>query len=253
MKTETLNKGTLLKSTKKIKSFSFYETQNYHKFKLLNGNRNINKLHLKKLKDSILDQYLLTIITVNEKYEIIDGQHRFLVCKELDLPIRYIIVNGYGLKEVQKLNANTKNWNADDYMNAYCDLGYRNYLYYKEFKNKYKLGHNECQLLLAGKHIKGQFSDFTNGKLQIQNKKKACEYAEHIISLKDYYDGYKRRSFIYTIINLLNNKKFDINLFIKKLKIQPNAIYDCTSVNQYTLLIEDIYNYRNRNKVNLRY
>jgi hypothetical protein len=38
-----------------------------------------------------------------------------------------------------------------------------------------------------------------------------------------------------------------------KLRIQPSALVDCTSTEQYRILIEDIYNYKNRNKINLRY
>ena len=68
-----------------------------------------------------------------------------------------------------------------------------------------------------------------------------------------YYSGYKRRSFIYAMIGLFKNKNFDFNEFIHKLKTQPSAMVDCTDTQQYLSLIEEIYNYRRREKVNLRY
>ena len=71
--------------------------------------------------------------------------------------------------------------------------------------------------------------------------------------MKEFYTGWKRRSFVYAIIRLLSNQNFDIDYFINKLKAQPNALSDCTTVTNYIILIEEIYNYRNRNKVNLRY
>ena len=46
--------------------------------------------------------YLFTVIIVNENYEIIDGQHRFEVIKELNLPLRYIICEGYGFAAIGK-------------------------------------------------------------------------------------------------------------------------------------------------------
>ncbi len=228
-------------------------TSNYSLFTSLDGNRNVNKLHVKRLKESMQKKYLFTVIIVNEKYQIIDGQHRFNACKELQLPIRYIIINGYGLLEVQMLNANSKNWTADDYVNGYCDLGYKDYLTYRDFKNKYGLGHNETQLLLGGKHVKGMGECFNLGTFKITQYSKACEYARHILSMKEFYTGWKRRSFVYAIIRLLSNQNFDIDYFINKLKAQPNALSDCTTVTNYIILIEEIYNYRNRNKVNLRY
>jgi len=228
-------------------------TNNYSLFTSLEGNRNVNKLHVKRLKESMQKKYLFTVIIVNEKFEIIDGQHRFISCRELQLPIRYIVVNGYGLLEVQMLNANSKNWTADDYVNGYCDLGYKDYLTYRDFKNKYGLGHRETQSLLAGKHEKAMLEWFNLGKFKITQYSKACRYADHILSMKEFYTGYKRRCFVFAIIRLLPNKNFDIEYFKNKLKAQPNALSDCTTVMQYVSLIEEIYNYRNRNKVSLRY
>ena len=49
------------------------------------------------------------------------------------------------------------------------------------------------------------------------------------------------------------NDNFDIMIFINKLKLQPGKLYDLPTVSQYKILIEEIYNYRNRNKVNLRF
>lgn len=228
-------------------------TTNYSLFTSLDGNRNVNKLHVKRLKESMKSDYLFTVIIVNEKMQIIDGQHRYEACRQLQLPIRYIVVNGYGLKEVQILNQNSKNWNADDYLNGYCDLGNKHYLTYRDFKNKYGLGHNECQLLLAGKHVKGIGKEFSLGTFKVIQYRKACEYADKILKIKEFYVGWKRRSFVYAMIRLLGRENFDFDYFISKLKNQPNLLHDCTSVEQYIIHIEEVYNYRNRNKVSLRY
>ena len=234
-------------------SIQVQTTNDYSLFTSLNGNRNLNKLHVKRLKESMQKKYLFTVIVINEKYEIIDGQHRFNACKELELPIRYIIVNGYGLKEVQMLNANSKNWTADDYVTGYCDLGYEDYLTYRHFRKKYGFGHGESQYLLSGEYKKGKAAAFYAGDFKVNQFNKACEYAENITSLKELYDGFKRRTFIYAMITLLGKNNFDIDYFKDKLKRQPNSLYDCVNSSQYIMLIEEIYNYRNRNKVNLRY
>jgi hypothetical protein len=53
--------------------------------------------------------------------------------------------------------------------------------------------------------------------------------------------------------NLLHNPNFEFTELIQKLKIQPTALQHCTDVAQYVALIEEIYNYKRRDKVNLRY
>lgn len=99
-----------------------HTTTDYFLFKPIEGNRNKNLLHINRLKKSMAETYLFTVIIVNEKYEIIDGQHRFECVKELKLPMHYIVCKGYGLNEVHVLNQNSKTWNADDYLTGYCNL-----------------------------------------------------------------------------------------------------------------------------------
>ena len=74
-----------------------HKTTDYFLFKPIDGNRNKNLLHINRLKKSISENYLFTVIIVNENYEIIDGQHRFECIKELELPLYYITCKGYGL------------------------------------------------------------------------------------------------------------------------------------------------------------
>ena len=74
-----------------------------------------------------------------------------------------------------------------------------------------------------------------------------------IRAIKKFYEGYKRGIFVGTMLSLFNNDNFDYNRFMHKLEIQPGVLHDCASRAQYKLLIEDIYNYKSREKVNLRY
>jgi hypothetical protein len=127
-----------------------HTTTDYFLFKSIDGNRNKNLIHINRLKKSMSENYLFTIIIVNEKYEIIDGQHRFDVIQELKLPLHYVICKGYGLSQVHILNQNSKTWNMDDYLEGYCSLGYADYIKYKAFKEDYNIGHNETLTLLCG-------------------------------------------------------------------------------------------------------
>ena len=230
-----------------------HTTTDYFLFKPIEGNRNKNLLHINRLKKSMSSNYLFTVIIVNEKYEIIDGQHRFDVIEELKLPLNYVICNGYGLKEVHVLNQNSKTWNADDYLQGYCKLGYEHYIEYLKFKNKFCFGHNECMLLLGGSDSGHNIKEFYNGNFKVKDYNKAYEKASKILMISKYYDGYKRASFVRTMNSILDKPQFDFTQFLQKLKIQPTALQDCNDIDQYKLLIEEIYNYRTREKVNLRY
>jgi hypothetical protein len=235
-----------------------HTTKDYSLFKTLNGNREVNHLHLSRLKESMKKNYLTTIIMVNKNFEIIDGQHRYLICRELNLPINYIISENYGLNEIQILNANMKNWTIVDYVSGYCDLGYKDYEVYRDFINEYGFTNQVALVLLSGGFISGSdesslTTKFKEGQFKIKDLDLAKKMADKIMMIEPYYSGYLRRSFIYAMIGMFKNENFEFTEFLAKLKQQPTTLQDCTNITQYKSLIEEIYNYRRREKVNLRY
>lgn len=242
------NKEPMVSATHQV-----HTTTDYFMFKPLDGNRTKNLLHINRLKKSMAEQYLFTVIVVNEKYEIIDGQHRFDVISELKLPLHYVICNGYGLAEVHRLNQLSKNWNADDYLNGYCNLGYKDYLIYRDFKDKHKIGHNECMSLLMDARPSHINVHFNSGLFKVKSLSIAEKFMNKLSLIEPYYSDCKRRTFIYALMTLFKNPNFEFTEFIQKLKIQPTALQNCTNVEQYIELIEEIYNYKRRDKVNLRY
>tara|TARA_R110000868_G_scaffold14067_1_gene65592 strand:+ start:310 stop:1035 length:726 start_codon:yes stop_codon:yes gene_type:complete len=233
-------------------------TKNYSMFKTLGGNREVSEIHIKRLKESMSKNHLTTVIMVNENFEIIDGQHRFAVSKELDLPINFIVQNGYGLEEVQILNANMKNWSINDYVNGYCDLGHEDYLTYREFVEDYGFTNQVSMLLLSGLHTSGTGITcantlFKEGLFKVKSLSEAQRMADKIMMIEPYYNGFKRRSFVIAMYFMFKHKNFEFTEFIGKLKQQPTTLQDCTNTSQYKVLIEEIYNYRRREKVNLRF
>ena len=244
-------KEPMVKTTHQV-----HTTNDYFLFKSIEGNRNKNLMHINRLKESMTNNYLFTIITINEKYEIIDGQHRFEVIKELNLPLNYIICKGYGLDEVHILNENSKTWNSDDYLEAYCNLNYPHYLNYQLFKNRYKLGHKLCMAMLSENTSNAgtsQIKEFYKGVFVIKNFKKACDLADKIEILSQYYEGHRRTSFVFAMLKLFKNENFEFTELLQKLKKQPTALVDCANSQQYISLLEEIYNYRRKLKINLRY
>lgn len=224
-------------------------------FRPLDGNRKMNALHLTRLRASMeAHGFLMMPILVNERMEIIDGQHRVTVANELRLPIPYIVMKGYGIREVQILNENAKNWNANDYLACYVDEGKEDYQTYAAFMAKYKLDHNVCMGLLSGSTTgKTVQEKFKAGEFKVKSYAKACEVADKILSIAPFYAGFKRWVFVVALLRLLENERFNFPEFIEKLRLQPASLVDCTNVDAYRLLIERIYNYKRRDKVNLRF
>jgi hypothetical protein len=228
-----------------------HKTRDFDKFKFIDGNRKIIKPHLLSLIKSIEDNgYLFGIIVVNGAFEIIDGQHRFKACKQLDIPFYYVIKKNYGLDEVHTLNQLTKNWTMDQFMNSYADMGYREYQMYKFFKEKYNFGHAECMSLLSGStyRVAGPaVKKFKHGFFKVTNLTGATNIAEHVYEFAPYYEGFRRRCFIFALTRMSKVKDYDRKQMIQKVKFQSAKLIDQVSTKDYLLVLEKIYNFKSRN------
>ncbi len=242
------------------------QTFDYDRFSPLLGNRELNRANIEKLKKSMKENYLLCPIIVNRDWQIIDGQHRHQAVKELDYPLYYFMCKGYGLKEVQRLNSNQRNWTNLDYLNSFCEMGHENYLEVRNFwrKNKH-LTLTNCLTLLhptqnsfnsQTKSINGtevKLNEFSQGKWVSGDIKFAQKVANQIYILKSLFDFTTKRTFVGALKKVNQNESFDFSNFLKKCRKFPAKVYDTTNTNNCLLMMENLYNYRNRDKVSLRY
>jgi hypothetical protein len=254
-----------LKMSKLKKTFNpiIQTTTNYSQFKVLRGNRHINQLHLKRLKQSINSNYLITIILVNQRMEIIDGQHRFSACQQLGLPIHFIVVYGYGIREVQILNANMSNWSKLDYLDGYVNMGLEPYIQFKKFMQDFNELNFGNLLRIAsgvlsnkskreeGRKVIQKF--FENGDLVIHDLSKSYVVAQMIMDYKPYFDKYNDNSFCLSLMNIFEHPNYDHKKMLHKLSIQPSVLIQCKTQEQYKIKLEEIFNYKTSNKVSLRY
>jgi hypothetical protein len=246
-----------------------YETNDYSMFKTLDGNRDVQKLHVQRLKKSFSEEYLFSPLIVNEKNEVIDGSHRLQAASELNLPIRFIICEKYGLKEIHRLNTNMKNWKKEDYLEGYCDLKYPEYLKFRNFMRRFpEFGIGSAEIILTQRLFDNKDYQlnyrsksgapplariFEEGNLSIPDYEKSVEIAETLLLFKSVFDKFCERLFVMTIMGLMKKPQFSISELLAKLKTNPNTLQPCRTITSYRLLIEDIYNYRRREKINLRY
>jgi hypothetical protein len=245
-------------------------TSKLRMFKILKGNRPPNPQHIKRLCDSIKKYgMLVNPILVNELNEVIDGQHRLLAAIEANSPIYYIVVEGYSLTEVHALNLNQKNWTSADFLEGYANLGVQDYILLKEFCNRHPYFNiTDCIAMCSNITSGGNFSAhqkhrgdktfnikeiFNEGTWKVRDMKKAETDAQNIKLIEPYFSGYNNSSFIGSMLLMFNNPKFDFNEFMQKVRLQPTALVICANRDQYKALIEDIYNFRRREKINLRY
>lgn len=212
-------------------------TSDYSKFRVLKGNRDLK--HVKRIIDSINEVGQMKIpIVINEKNEVIDGQHRLEAFKQLGLPVYYIVIPDAGLAEAIALNNFQKPWTQSDYLQSFVNLGNENYKRFVSLAEKHNVKSvNELTAIIYHQITTGggNFSKkVRNGELILTEERKA-EVEAILTIIDDLYSvitaiGGQRRIAITGIAWCLELGKTDKSRLIKSIKeryalIRPAADY----------------------------
>jgi hypothetical protein len=229
----------------------YFKTTDYDKFVFHKKNRNVNKAHVSELVSSIAKNDLLFAvpILVNERFEIIDGQHRLSAAMQLKRPIFYIIQNGLTIDDAIDLNINTKNWGYGDYMEHWISQGNEHYVYYKKYRQRYGTSYTQTLNLLhfgSAANQNGSKQIFERGEMKVNHRDKA-EFIGRITLLCSRHGSFSNdRSFIRALDMTIENGRLDPFLFLKKVSMTPDRFHKCSDTESYLRMMEDVINYHNR-------
>ena len=102
-------------------------TKEYDKFSYINGNREVNGVHVAMLRKAMRENTLISPIIVNEHLEIIDWQHRFQALRELWKEVKYIVCEWYWVDEVVIYNKTMVTRSLKDYICSHANQWNDNY------------------------------------------------------------------------------------------------------------------------------
>lgn len=245
------------------------KTNDYDKFKFISQNRLPD--HVRALVQSFKDRYVPNAILCNDKFEIIDGQNRFLAAKELGLPVFYYCIENLGIYDVASLNSYGKNWSPLDFVNMWASLGKDEYKKILSFCKMYPDISLSSVLMILSDSVAAQqgvvgtdSGVIKNGIHNKKNKLKSGEFeikdiehahlvATSIIQYKPFVRPgvqiYKQSAFVSAMVQLLRKPCFENSEMVRKAGIYPSLFYRCVSAKEYVLMLENLWNYKRRTKV----
>jgi hypothetical protein len=229
-----------------------YKTTDYGQFKTLDGNRKINNAQVTRLIKAIDKKDLLhqNPILVNDKMEIIDGQHRLLVAQALGKPVYYRIESQAGLEDTILLNANNRKWSTDDYLNSYVKLGREDYIKVQEFKEAYSISTYVAVILLSGYGSRDALELFRDGKLVINDYDKSELLASTMVELRSLSrDGSWHDRDLISALDQMMSKRIDPKILLDKMKTHNIFLTRRISPKEYLVEFEEILNYQNNGQL----
>jgi hypothetical protein len=209
------------------------KTIDYQKFKLLKTNRKITKAHVLKLEKSMQKYGFLNSkpITVNSKFEIIDGQHRFIAASNLNLILSYEIDNVNCDDAMIVVNTTSNIWRLNEFIEHYSSKNITEFLELKKLIDTTDYGTSNCISIYGGFSLKP--THIRNGNIIFKNSK-----LNETIELIEFFRGklkfFKTNKFVESIVNLVNRKDIT-SKHLDRLKLNAYTIVECANHTQYTL------------------
>lgn len=228
------------------------QTRDYSIFKKMPGNRDNDVAHVKKLIKNMMEVGNLTAefpVVLNEKMQIVDGQHRIAALKELGWPVGYRIQEGLTLDTVRGINQAGQNWSWRDYAVSFVSNGTPEqviqYAQLLRLIDKFNVSKTVVMIfcsLSSKSHLKHAVS-FKQGDLVIPNVDRTehllAKYKE-ITSLLTREDTTLARA----VYNIIQNPIYDHQRMLHKLKVSDSDIKRMGTVEEYARALEVIYNWK---------
>lgn len=237
-------------------------TKDYNLFKFLECNRNIDESNLRKLINSMSIKYLgeLRPITVNTKYEILDGQHRFKAAQSLGLPIYYVIDRTLEKGDIILLNSAQQIWKKEDFLKYYVQSGMEEYIKFQNYMKKCGFLFSIAFQLLNTSRNSKEGDEFKSGKY-IFNEEKANRIENKLSDVNVICDFFKEKVtgsfkfinqaiFKHSLLSICCFSDFDLKTFLNKLEYNLHKFRRCSTKGTYLEQWIEIYNWKNKNPLN---
>lgn len=223
-----------------------YKTKNYEVFKFIGGNRTIRPGNIEKMRQSMIEQQLVIPICVNENFEIIDGQHRFTVCKELKKPVYYYVQDGYRLPEVERANRSNTNWSLNDFLHSFTHKNNENYIKVESICDQYNVIASDVIRVIAkalNKRPRHVVAEFKDEKLIFSDEmyEQVTDFFESHALFKD-FPSCKSPKFIYSYLELYFHQRYNHEHMIDKYNKLGSQMKHCVTMDEYLdILCNKIY------------
>lgn len=234
------------------------QSSNYDLFKPHSSQRDINPAHVRNLAKSMevygfIPGHPIYAYKDGKSLIIIDGHHRLNAAKTAGVPIYYVVTDKSAAGQIAPINDIVKKWKEFDYVRMHASNGLSDYAVVLRYVEK-GLSLKWAISLLAGEYTaSSNKTDIVhNGRYRV----KTTQYADEVLSIihkTSHIPETKHDPFISAIAILIRLPQFDINTLLQRIESNPKAIVRCSSRDQTLEMLEEIYNFRSREKINLAF
>lgn len=238
-------------------------TSDYTQFDFNEFNRSVDSAHVNKLKRNIEHVGLVHPIIVDAGGGIIDGQHRFHACRELGIPIKYIVQERLSMSNVVELNNMSKAWSTLDKVQSYAAQGNEDYIKLLRFYNDCLNVDKRISMRVAAMIAQGSASSVSQENRKGDVGRGTWIFREdYEVALKRLYalaqfkrwDFYLKLPFVTAFLRCVRTMDdFDPSELLSRAEVHPHLFVYGGTAKEMLRVWETVYNYRRRGSNHKRF
>ena len=224
-------------------------TTDYDQFTFLKSNRAIDESHVYKLIKLIkAEGHQKEPVIVNEKLEVISGQHRIKACEKLEMRVTYIIVPGLTIKDAREMNNSQKPWSFKDHLRCYGHSSHYNHQPYKQVDSLLEeypsLSNAVALVLLSPKNYVGAYNKFKLGTFVVEDYEFARKQASYLAEIRSPHT--QKVKFAVGWLKIIRmptvgGGKFSMTTAIKHVRNNIRLVENCGPQNDWTKQLMKAY------------
>lgn len=225
------------------------KTKDYDLFQEITSNREVNPKHVRKLMAEIQRKNLLHVnpILVDDKMQVIDGQHRLAAARALGVEIYYLEDGSIQKEDIALLNSNKRNWSLMDYINYHGAEKRPGFDVLSKFIIQNPAMTVSTAIKLLSPDNRRSTEQIREGNINVSNLHQAVEIASFCKWLRNHYDAAYEDRIVMAIRKLWEAEGFDEEQLVAKIEGQPRSLVPVINAKQAVEMFTEIYNY-NRKK-----
>jgi hypothetical protein len=227
---------------------TIYSSTDYGKFQFTNGQRNIRERHLANLVQSLEEYPELSPslpILVNDKFDIIDGQHRYEASKTLERPVYYIQSANTNIDSARQINSSQVGWKLRDYLDSYVATGHDQYVEVAKLTQEYPVSLTVLLQFMANTTSHEMLALFKVGKFKLADDMPAVlKKLDKLKSLSAYCPFWVKDNFGFAFFKIVRNETYDNDRMLNKLS--QTTFDQKASITENLREFERVYNYHTK-------
>lgn len=238
-----------------VKNSEVYETVNYAAFHMDEKNRPINEekvtvfmRQFKKGKNFMREFPAI----VDHNHLILDGQHRYVALKRLELAFYYRYASSLTIDNVVDVQSNA-GWHTSDFLHAFIKQKKQDYIVLNRFIQRYDISISIAVALLT-QSMKSSLKKrgFYQGLFKIVDETWAHDKAKMIFELGELaWNLHKDAKFCGALVKVFQTEDYDHKRMVTQMKKYNSLLRRQVTTDAYIENFEEVYNYKlyTKNKV----